>query len=453
MKFFLPLVFACSIGFTASAQSVVFVNGSTGNDTLNGLSSTVEANGVGPKKTLAAALTLANANDIVSVEAGVYAESATLNKAIQLVKTGEGNVSLTEFTFVQSGDLVGNLPLDLAFQAENVVVQAGAQVTDAYLLTALNGNLIVQAGNYNEVLIAGKSFVLTTVGNVSLSTIRMNANGGTMVLGGPLSINTSIELNQVNGGFLELSAFDLTLGSSATATQGNAFSFVKTSGTGSMVRSIGSQATAFPVGYGTSYAPVLVDENGNASELLKVRVREAMNAISFNPDLPGVVNSFVGLEWVFSEEVEGGNNANVRFDYSGLNELNNWAAAQNRSVYRNDGSTWTAGTNSLVDQSFSSADFSDLGGVFAIYSDFPNAVFSNEDSQLLAYPNPVSDVLFVRGLSDSNVSFELFSIDGKCVRTGIVTSAAFDLSGLQSGAYLLKLISETGVASIPVVKN
>ena len=342
----------------AHAQQVIYVDANLGNDTLNGLAATVDAPaGIGPKKTLNAALSIYTSDDILSVESGSYPEEINLNKSIQLIKTGTTPVFVNAVTITSIGDLYGNLPFDGAFQANTVVVQAGAQLTDAYLLTAVDGNLIVQEGSYNELLIVQKSLILTTLGDVSLSSIRMNANGGTLTLGGALKVNSLVELNQLNGGFLELSAFDLRLDPTASVTAGNANSFIKTSGTGRLLRAVGQDPILFPVGNGTTYAPVAVDENGSATELVGVRVREATNTNSFNPDLANSVNSFVGLEWTLTEADAGGNNANLRFDYTGNNELNNWASAQNRSVYRNDGTSWIAGSNALVNASFSPADF------------------------------------------------------------------------------------------------
>ncbi len=440
----------------ANAQQVIYVDANLGNDTLNGLAATVDATtGIGPKKTLNAALSICTSNDIVSVEAGLYPEDVTLNKAVQLVKTGSATVFINAVTITSIGDVFGNLPLDGAFQANTVVVQSGAQLNDGYVLTAVNGNLIAQEGTYNELLIVQKSFILNTLGNVSIASVRMNASGGTLTLAGALKVNSQVELNQPNGGFLELSAFDLRLDPTASITAGNANSFIKTSGTGSLLRAVGSDAVLFPVGNGTSYAPVTIDENGNATELVGVRVREAMNTNSFNPDLPNSVNSFVGLEWTITEGTAGGNNATLRFDYTGNNELNNWASAQNRAVYRNDGTTWIAGANSSVDGSFSSADFTALGGVFSIYSDFPNAIeTAGSIGSLALYPNPASANVFIRTESADDLNYEIISIDGKVVSTGVAKSNnGIDISNLNVGMYFVRVFHNEDVAILRFVKN
>ncbi len=455
MKLFLSAFFTVSICLASSAQAVFYVNNAIGNDTLNGLAATVDAaNGAGPKQTISAAIAAASADDIVSVESGVFNEVVSLNKSIQLVKTGSSPVFMSGVTFSANGNLIGNLPLDEAFQAQNVILQFGAQLTDAYLLTAVNGNLIVQEGTYNEFLIAGKSFLLTTIGNVAVSSIRMNANGGSLTLGGPLKINSLVELNQPNGGFLELSAFDLTLDATASISVGNLFSYIKTSGTGNLVREISSDPVVFPVGNGNSYAPITIDENGNASESVKVRVREALNPNSFNPDLPGSVNSYVGLEWVIEESTAGANSAQVRFDYSGSNELNAWNTAQNRGIFRNDGSAWVGGQNASVNESYSSADFTSLGGVFAIYSDFPNAIAQTENSGFAIYPNPAENFISIDGLGSSSLSYFIYSIDGKQVISGRLANAnGIDLSRLSAGLYSLSLTDGVTNAVHRLIKN
>ena len=211
----------------------------------------------------------------------------------------------------------------------------------------------------------------------------------------------------------------------------------------------------FPVGSGTTYAPVLLDDAPNVSENVGIKVRDALNLNSFNPDLPMSVNSFVGLEWIIEESIPGENNANLRFDYTGNNELNNWASAQNRAVYRNDGTTWTAGANSSVDGSFSSADFTALGGVFSIYSDFPNAIeTAGFIGGLQLYPNPASANVFIRTDSADDLNYEIISIDGKVVSTGVGKSNnGIDISNLSNGVYVMRVLRDEDVAVLRFVKN
>jgi hypothetical protein len=444
-----------SLGFMASAQNIVFVNSAIGNDTLNGFSATIDAPvSAGPKKSIGAGFALLESGDILSVEAGVYAENITIDKTFQLLKTGEGSVVIDEATLTASGDIIGNVPLDLAFQAATVSVHNGAEVTDGYLLTANGGALILQSGVYTELLEVKKNMALYTIGNVQLNALRMNANGGTLTLGGDVLIASSLQLNQPNGGFVELSAYNLILSDGAALIGGNAASFVKTSGSGFLVQTFQSQTLSFPIGSGSAFAPLTILDNSNPGELVKARVREALNTNSFNPDLPSGVNSFVGLEWVLEESAAGSNNATVRFDYSGANELNNWMLAQNRAAYRNDGNTWIAGSNSSINESYSTSLFTSLGGVFAIYSDFPNALPTVSAQDLFVYPNPASSQITISGNIPSAKAYSIYSVEGRHVVSGTLQNEALiNVADLNSGVYFIQIESDATLRTLRFIKN
>lgn len=432
---------------------VVYVSSAIGDDDFDGLSATVSGNS-GPKRTINAAVEALNEGEILSVAAGNYEEYAVFNKNLQLVKTGAGTASISGVTFSNGAQLTGNKPTAEAFAAEQVTVQSGSLPSDGYLLTAPNAALYINAGTYTDNLFASKSFMLYPVGDVTISNLRMNGNGAVVTLGGPLRISGSLEVNQFNGGFLELSAFDLTLLSGASLSTGSAGSYVRTSGTGRLVYTgLSNNPVVVPVGTATTYAPVTIDDENNTSDAIRVRVREALNTNSFNPDLPGGVNAFVGLEWTLEESTAGGHNASVRFDYTGLNELGNWNDAQNRVVAFNNGTEWTNGSNITIGEAFSTASFTQLGGVFAIYSDFPNSIGDASANGFNVFPNPFNEVLNVRNAMNGNVQVVLSDISGRVVYSAN-HSGDFQISGAQlsSGMYLLTLNNGSEMVQRKLIK-
>ena len=451
-------LFTLAFAFTAllANSQTIYVNTATGDDSYDGLSASVNGSN-GPKKTINAGVTALNSGEILVIESGVYDENVVFNKNMQLVKTGSAAVVTSSITLTDAADIVGNLPVDQAIQSVSVTVHNGSSASDGYLFVAENGVLYLNGTQFTETLFASKNLILTPVGTVTLGGIRMNGNSAVLTLGGDLAISNAIEVNQFNGGFLELSAFDLTLNTGAVITQGSAGSFVRTTGTGSLIlQSLSDAATVLPVGVGMLYAPVSIDDANNTAETISLRVRPATNANSFNPDLPSAVNSFVGLEWIMNESGAAGNNAVVRFDYTGNSELNNWSEAQNRLVARNDGSNWVAGTDSNIGDGFASATFTSLGGTFAIYSDFPNSI--GEKNSLAAstvFPNPFSNELFVALPVDAKqVTFSLIDLTGKVVSSGNIISNVVSLpTDLASGAYFLSLGMNGMQSVIKVMKN
>lgn len=451
-------LFTLAFAFTAllANSQTIYVNTATGDDSYDGLSASVSGSN-GPKKTINAGVAALNSGEILVIESGVYDENVVFNKNLQLVKTGANAVVATSITITDAADIIGNLPVDQAIQSNSVTVHGGSSVGDGYILVAENGVLYLNGAQFSESIFASKSFILTPIGSVTLGGIRMNGNAAVLTLGGDLNVSNAVEVNQFNGGFLELSAFDLTLNSGAVITQGSAGSFVRTSGTGSLIlQSLSDAATVLPVGVGALYAPVTIDDANNTGETVSLRVRSATNTNSFNPDLPAAVNSFVGLEWIMNESGVAGNNAIVRFDYTGNSELNNWSDAQNRLVARNDGSSWAAGTDSNIGEGFASATFNSLGGTFAVYSDFPNSIGSNNVlAASSVFPNPFSNELFIALPADANqVAFNLVDLTGKVVASGNVTSNVVSLPfDLPSGAYFLSLGMNGNQSVIKVMKN
>lgn len=451
-------LFTLAFAFTAlfANSQTIYVNTATGDDSYDGLTASVSGSN-GPKKTINAGVATLNSGEILVIESGVYDENVVFNKNLQLVKTGSNPVVANSITISDAADIIGNLPFDQAIQSASVTVHSGSSVNDAYVFVVENGSLYLNAAQFSETIFASKSFVLTPIGVVTLSGIRMSGNSAVLTLGGDLNVSSAVEVNQFNGGFLELSAFDLTLNTGAVVTQGSAGSFVRTTGTGALIlQSLNDVSTVLPVGVGNLYTPVTIDDANNTGESISIRVRSAMNTNSFNPDLPAAVNSFVGLEWIMNESGAAGNNANVRFDYTGNSELNDWADAQNRIVARNDGSTWNTGSDVNIGQGYASATFTSLGGTFAVYSDFPNAIGDENANGIVAvYPNPFSNELFIALPAQVQLAnFNLLDVTGKIVANGSIASNAIVLpSDLASGAYFLALDLDGARSVIKLMKN
>lgn len=76
------------------------------------------------------------------------------------------------------------------------------------------------------------------------------------------------------------------------------------------------------------------------------------------------------------------------------------------------------------------------------------SVQSNTPTTFKLYPNPVKDELFIKGMQEAVLPFEVYSTDGKKVLSG-TTSGAIDVNALKKGSYQLKLKEQT----IPFVKQ
>lgn len=83
--------------------------------------------------------------------------------------------------------------------------------------------------------------------------------------------------------------------------------------------------------------------------------------------------------------------------------------------------------------------------VAAFYGSAMNAtgVDKINTSTLSVYPNPTQDKIYVHGILDvssiDNIPYELFSIDGKKVQSGLLINNYVDVGGLENGVYMLKV--------------
>ncbi|SCY85615.1 CotH kinase family protein [Flavobacterium caeni] len=77
-------------------------------------------------------------------------------------------------------------------------------------------------------------------------------------------------------------------------------------------------------------------------------------------------------------------------------------------------------------------------------------VKENPLAQVAVYPNPFSDMLYIKGID--NADYEIFSIDGKLVQQG-KTSAQLNLGNLRNGMYLLRLSANGASQTKKIIKK
>ncbi len=176
--------------------------------------------------------------------------------------------------------------------------------------------------------------------SVRLAGIEMNGAGKILTLSDNFILTTSLKLSNVDGGFIDIGNNDLDILPSATVTQGSANSYVRTTGTGSFVhRTDDGTAKTFPIGTVDSYAPVEFDDANPTGDNIRARVNPAPTAADFTPALPASITTFVKFQWTICEDVAGGSDAVLRFDWS--DPLNVFGAGSINSISRFDGTNWS----------------------------------------------------------------------------------------------------------------
>ena len=66
---------------------------------------------------------------------------------------------------------------------------------------------------------------------------------------------------------------------------------------------------------------------------------------------------------------------------------------------------------------------------------------SSFQQQLEVYPNPVSDILYLRNLTSEKVQYSIFNVLGQEVTTGS-SSGSISVAGLKKGVYFLQVKGE-----------
>lgn len=78
-----------------------------------------------------------------------------------------------------------------------------------------------------------------------------------------------------------------------------------------------------------------------------------------------------------------------------------------------------------------------------------SSVAEQQAADFSVYPVPAQNELFIGGIIASD--YALYSVDGKLVRSGAVADNTINVMGMQSGMYILKLRTASGVRVVSVI--
>ena len=138
------------------------------------------------------------------------------------------------------------------FAQTNLIISGGNWVNQ-------NSNIVLKDAKFtnNSTFHAGSGMVIVTgdattaqseIGGTSQTTfhnVRINKSTNDASLGQNVTVSSLLLLT---GGKLEISNYDLTIGNSGTVSGQNKDRYIKTNGTGFLIRQVGTTWTSFPVG-------------------------------------------------------------------------------------------------------------------------------------------------------------------------------------------------------------
>ncbi|MEE1897937.1 CotH kinase family protein [Flavobacterium rakeshii] len=77
----------------------------------------------------------------------------------------------------------------------------------------------------------------------------------------------------------------------------------------------------------------------------------------------------------------------------------------------------------------------------------------NNPRLFTVYPNPVSNLLYIKSVNNLNAVFSLYALDGKLVSKGDLTNGSIDVSFLEKGMYILNLSAGETRSVIRIIKK
>ena len=165
------------------------------------------------------------------------------------------------------------------------------------------------SGNHN---VSGSA--LGTAGSHNFNNLTMNKNGE-VILSAPIIIAGSLTLTD---GRLNIVNFNLDLPTN-TINGGNASSYVKTSGTGTLNRNVAGIPVSFPVGRSAYNAATLT--NSGDPDKYSIRVIDNVTDIGTNADAGAPTTMAVVMRtWMINEQVAGGSNVTLGLNWNGAPE-------------------------------------------------------------------------------------------------------------------------------------
>jgi hypothetical protein len=209
-------------------------------------------------------------------------------------------------------------------------------ITQAQTKLTLSGNQVKQTGGYivlkNASLVNNSTFqssggtVLitgdaadanSTIDGTSTTTfnnLTINKSSNNVMLENGTVVTNTLTLTSGN---LDLQENNLTVSSGGSISGGSSSSYIKTSGTGVLIREVGATNVVFPVGK-ASYTPITLNNSGTTDNFL-VRVEN----IVYKDGTSGneVTTDVVDVSWHVDEEVAGNSDLSMTVQWNSSDEL------------------------------------------------------------------------------------------------------------------------------------
>ena len=279
----------------------------------------------------------------------------------------------------------------------------------------------------------------TEFGDVTLD----RTNG--LLLQAPINVTGTLSLTN---GLLDIAGYTLNMQANPIVG-GSPLSYIKTSGTGTLNRSVGATAVDYPIG-AAAYNPARLINTGTA-DVISLRVVDNVTNDGTALGLT-TTEAVVNRTWMIVEEIAGGTNATIRLYWNGAGEEINGFAATNAFMaqYVSASSMWDNLGGSMGTGYIETSNNTALSP-FTISSSNTFAPLAinelNFDSfSFTAYPNPSTGNFNVKleGIAlDGNAQLNITDVNGRLMRSMELENSTMvytiSENNLSPGVYYLQI--------------
>lgn len=225
-----------------------------------------------------------------------------------------------------------------------------------------DGSLTVSNGTVN--FTGTSTNTISGTNSLAFDKLTINKTGGEVQLEQAIAVGSHLELT---AGLLDLQDSDANLATDATIGNATSSSYIQTSNAGTLIQQVADTDVTFPVG-NSSYNPVILNNDGGASDFYAVRVRDELLEDGTLGEAVG--NYAVNRTWEINEQIADGSDLDITLMWSDSDEVGTSGSDYVQANYKG---TWTtvatgAASSTLGLNSLTSMNNSDLGE-YAIFED------------------------------------------------------------------------------------
>ena len=378
-----------------------------------------------------------------SATTGVELSGSGLNNLTVNVSSGN-NVTLSTPTTVHG---------TLALSSGNLVLN-GFNLTLAGNIAA-NGNGTINSTSASSITIntsGNTNGALNFASGSAVANLTVNAGAGnTINIGGTnLGVNGNLTLTSGN---INVGSDTLSVVGSGSISGGGSTSYIIATGSGALgvqLTAGAADSTVLPVGTSVNFAPVALQlAAGSTSGNVYVTANAGVFAQGTTGTNLSLTQPMVNTSWLIEPSFTGNVNMNIQLMWSAGMQVNGFNFDSAYVSHFMNGA-WNTNTVSSATLTGSGIYKLDLTGVtsfspFAVFGSHAVAAGIpqlNLDGNFEIYPNPVSETLLIKNISENdNIKMDIINVTGQVIASYRLTNntTSISLQGLSSGNYFARL--------------